>query len=600
MPEPDQATRVIRFGVFEVDLHTTELRKRGVRIRLPLQSFQVLEALLRQPGELVTRKELKEKLWPADSFGDFEHGLNAAVNRVREALGDASDNPRFVETLPRRGYRFLAPVNGAPQSTAASVLDDGKAGKRVASPTSEFLDSIAVLPFENVGGEAEMEYLSDGITTSIINNLSQLHKLRVVPRTTVFRYKGKVSDVAQAGRELRVRVVLTGQVAQRGDGLIVNAELIDTIHESQLWGANYNRRLEDIFLLQAEMAKEITNRLRLQLNDEEKRQLAKRPTESREAYYLLLKAIYWADKWTPEGVRKGVDYIRQALDADPVYAEAWNALAYLYVLIGFFGGAPNETFPKAKAAVVKALEIDDGEADAHATLAFVRLVYDWDWQGAQVELLRAIELGPNLASGHYVYSHWYLTQKLYEEAITEAKLALDIDPLSVKFSYQVAAIHYFSRRYDQAIEQLQKTTALDPLFANAHEVLASAYARKGMRHDAMAAAEKALELSKNDLRCKAKWGIISALTGEPLAARKVLDQLRQALTPPDFSLAYHCAALHVLLGETDEAFACLDKARQGRTVALVYVAIAPELDGLRDDPRFRDLLLSIGIPASRT
>ena len=466
---------------------------------------------------------------------------------------------------------------------------------------SEFLDSIAVLPFENVGGEAEMEYLSDGITTSIINNLSQLQKLRVVPRTTVFRYKGKVNDVAQAGRELRVRVVLTGQVAQRNDGLIVNAELIDTVHESQLWGANYNRRLEDIFPVQAEIAKEITNRLRLRLNDEEKRQLAKHPTESREAYHLLLKAVYWADKWTPEGVRKGVDYTRQAIDADPVYAEAWNALAYLYVLIGFFGGAPPiETFPKAKAAVVKALEIDDGMADAHATLSFVRLVYDWDWQGAQVELLRAIELGPNLAGGHYVYSHWYMTQKLYEEAMTEAKLALDIDPLSVKFNYQVGVIHYFCRRYDQAIDQLHEVTELDPLFVGAHEVLASAYARKGMRHDAMAEAEKAFELSRKDLRCKAKWGIISALAGEPLDARKVLDKLRQELSPPNFSFAFGCAALHALLGETDEAFACLDMAWQGRTVALAYVAIMPEVESLRDDPRFRDLLRRIGIPTSVT
>ena len=470
-------------GPLKQNLSARELRKGGVRIKLHGQPFEVLALLLERSGEAVTREELQQRLWPTDTFVDFDHGVNTAINRLREALGDSADAPRFVETLPRRGYRFI----GAVDTGAAKAPEPREVWEKVASPASEFLDSIAVLPFENAGGEQDMEYLSDGITASIISNLSQLHKLRVVPRTTVFRYKGKAIDVPQVGRELRVRVVLTGQVAQRGESLIVNAELIDTIHDSQLWGANYHRRFEDIFSVQAEIAREITNRLRLRLNDEERKQLAKHPTENREAYHLYLKAVYWANKWTPEGVRKGVDYSRQAIDADPVYAEAWTALAYLYVLMGFFGGAPPlEIFTRAKAAAVKALEIDDGQADAHAALAFVRLVYDWDWHGAEVELLRAIEIGPNLAGGHYVYSHWYLTQKLYAEAITEANLVLDIDPLSVRFNYHLGAIHYFSRRYDQAIQRLHETSELDPLFVPAHQLLAFAYARKGMMHEAMA------------------------------------------------------------------------------------------------------------------
>jgi tetratricopeptide (TPR) repeat protein len=424
--------------------------------------------------------------------------------------------------------------------------------------------------------------------------------LRVVPRTTAFHYKGKVIDVSQVGRDLHVRVVLTGQVAQRGDSLIVNVELIDTIHDSQLWGDNYHRRVEDIFSVQTELAGEITNRLQLRLNDDEKRQLAKRPSENRVAYHLYMKGLHWANKWTPEGVRKGVDYTRQAIDADPVYAEAWAALAYLYVLIGFFGGAPPiEIFTKAKAAALKALEIDDGQADAHSALAFIRLVYDWDWQGSDVELLRAIRLGPNLAGGHYVYSHWYLTQKLYEEAITEANLALDIDPLSVYLRYHLGAIYYFSRQYDEAIERLGETCELDPLFVHAHQLLARAYARKGMQDDAMAEVEKGLNLAKNDLRGKAFGGMVSALMGRSIEARKILGELAQDSGPPNFSSAYQCALLHALLGDTNEAIACLDKAREGRAVALAYVAATPEVESLRDDPRFSDVLRRVGIPVSR-
>jgi TolB-like protein/DNA-binding winged helix-turn-helix (wHTH) protein/Flp pilus assembly protein TadD len=600
---------VFRFGDIEVTEREFLLVKIGETVPVEPKAFRVLLFLLRNPGRLLTKDEILNAVWNDCSVSD--NSLTRSIATLRRLLGDDTREPRYIATVPTVGYRFLCPVDVSEEilsrHASPNLLEavtgtaDEDGGKREVSPDSEFLDSIAVLPFENAGGEADMEYLSEGITTTIINNLSQLNRLRVVPRTTVFRYKGKVSDVAQVGRELRVRVVLTGRVSQRGDALIINVELIDTTHESQLWGANYNGGSEDIFQIQAEIAAQITNKLKLRLNDEEKKQLATRPTESREAYYLLLKSVYWADKWTPEGVRKGVDYARQAIDADPVYAEAWTALSYLFVLIGFFGGAPPiETFAKAKAAAVKALEIDDGKADAHATLSFVRLVYDWDWQGAQVESLRAVELGPNLANGHYVYSHWYLTQGLYEEALREATLALNIDPLSVKFHYQVGAIHFFSRHYDQAIEQLRETNQLDPLFVPAHQLLAAAYARKGMRHNAMAEIEKGSELAQNNLRSKAIWGIVSALAGELVEARKVLDELLQELEPPDFSSAYHCAALHALFGETDEAFACLDMARQGRTVQLAYMAIAPELESLHNDSRFREVLLSIGIPASRT
>jgi TolB-like protein/Tfp pilus assembly protein PilF len=602
----DRKFFVFKFGNIKVTEREFVLVKDGETVPVEPKAFRVLLFLLRNPGRLVTKDEILKAVWNDCSVSD--NSLTRSIATLRRLLGDDTHEPRYIATVPTVGYRFVCQVDASEETLSTPASPDliqsftgtwnEEVSKRGPSPGSEFLDSIAVLPFENAGDDPEMDYLSDGITASIINNLSQVHRLRVVPRTTISRYKGKLSDLTQAWRELRVRVLLTGRVSQRGDALSINVELIDTANESQLWGAHLNGNSEDIFAIQAEIAAQVTNRLKLRLNDEEKKQLTKRPTASREAYHLLLKSLYWANKWTPDGIQKGVDYARQAIDVDPVYAEAWTALAYLFVLIGFFGGAPStEIFPRAKAAAAKALDIDDGDVGAHATLAYVRLVYDWDWQGAQAELLRALELCPNLAGGHYVYSHWYLTQGLYQEAMREAKVALDLDPLSVQFHYQVGAIHFFSRQYDHAIEQFHETNELDPLFAPAHQFLGFAYARKGMRREAILEIEKGLKLANNDLRSKAVSGVVSVLTGRPVEAREILDELRQESGPPNFSFAYYCAALHALLGEKDEAFAYLEKARQGRALALAYLAVAPEFESLRDDPRFRDVLLSMGFPA---
>ncbi len=627
-----------RFEFFHIDLSSGELFRLGVRVPIQDQPLVILRLLLEAEGRVVTREQLRAALWPQDTFVDFEHGVNTAVKKLRQALADSAEHPKFVETLPKVGYRFIAAVEWVPDvtrnhprprvvpiapvgprvvppfawqvpateqtlSTPASAdliqsvtgTENGNLGNRSLFPKLEFLDSIAVLPFENAGDDPEMDYLSDGMTVSIINNLSQLHRLRVVPRTTVSRYKGKLNDLAQAGRELHVRLVLTGRVSQRSDALSINVELIDTANECQLWGEHFKGNAEDIFCIQAEIAAQVTDKLKLELNDEETKQLSNRPTVSREAYHLLLKSLYWANKWTPDGIQKGVDYARQAIDLDPVYAEAWAALAYLFVLIGFFGGAPpKEVFARAKGAAAKALDINDGDVGAHATLAFVRLVYDWDWLGAREEVLRAIELGPNLANGHWVYSHWYLTQGLYVEAMREARVALDLDPLSVQFSYHVSAIHFFSRQYDLAIKQFHATNELDPLFVPSHQLLAATYAQKGMRHEAILEIVEGLKLAGNGLGSEASFAVLSAMAGDLVEARRILDSSIRELEPPAFSLAYQFAGIHALLGEKNEAFACLEMARQGRSVQLAYVAIAQELETLHHDPRFRELLLSIG------
>jgi TolB-like protein len=598
---------VFSFGDIEVREREFSLIKAGEVLPVEPKAFRVLLILLRNPQKLITKEELLNAVWGDVAVGDGS--LTRSIWVVRRLLGDDTRDPRYIETVPTVGYRFLCLVDVSeedpgelttPSSGTITTSASEELRKDGASPVLEFLDSIAVLPFENAGDDPEMEYLSDGITASIINNLSQVSRLRVVPRTTVFRYKGPLSDLAHTGRELRARVVLTGRVSQRGDNLTINVELIDAERESQLWGEHYTGRSEDIFPIQTEIATQIANKLNLRLNEDEKKQLAKRPTASREAYHLLLKSLYWANKWSPDGIRKGVDYARQAIEADPVYAGAWTALAYLFVLIGFFGDASStETFVRAKAAAVKALDIDDSDVGAHATLAFVRLYYDLDWPGARKESLRAIELGPNLASGHYVYSHWFLTQELYEDAGREAKLALEIDPLSMRCGLQLGLVHYSSRQYDKAIDQFRETAELYPLSATVHQSLAFLYARKCMWKEAKEEMEKGLELANNDLRSEALFGILSAMAGELVEARRIRDKLIQQLKPPGFPLAFQCAAIHSFLGEKDEAFACLDMARQGHSIQLAYVGIAQELESLHDDPRFPDLLRSIGIPLSR-
>ena len=574
-----------QLGVWRVQPQLNHLGCDQRTIRLEPKMMEVLVCLAQRSGEVVSKEQLVQEVW-RDTFVT-DDVLIRCVSELRKVFGDSAAKPAFIETIPKRGYRLLVPV------TSVSYPD-----RQRDRSESKLVDSIAILPFENTGHYPDMEYLSDGITETIINNLSQLEKLRVVPRATVFRYKGKASDPIKTGRELGIRVVLAGHVVQRGDRLVIGVELIDTAQGSLVWGEKYDCRPEDVLAVQRGIVGEISNRLQLRLGEKERGRLSRPATESREAYLLFLKAVHFANKWTPEGFRKGFDYTRQAIDADPTYAEAYTSLAYLYLLIAFFGDAPpSETFPKAKAAALKALEIDDCVADAHSALAFVRLVYDWDWQGSQAELCRAIKIGPNLASGHYVYSHWYVAKQLYQEATTEARVALSIDPLSATLSFHLGAVHYFARQYDEAIAEFRKTVELDPLFGATHQLLAYAYARKGMWHDAMAESEQGLALSGGSLRARGIWAAGHALMGRQLEARKVLDELKKESGPPHFQHAFGCAAIHAELGEQDGAFEWLDKAWQGRAGNLVYLGSDPHFENLQGDPRFGDLLRRIGLPS---
>jgi TolB-like protein/Tfp pilus assembly protein PilF len=465
----------------------------------------------------------------------------------------------------------------------------------IVSRHPEFGDSIAVFPFENVGKDPEMEYLSDGITETIINNLSRVGRLRVVPRTTMFRYRDRAADPIQVGRELRTRLVLTGRVTERGDDLIVDAELVDTAYESQLWGEKFKQSLSNVLEVPEEIAGEVSKRLRLSLSKEENARLTRRPTENREAYHLFLKAMYHANKWTPEGLRKGIEFARQAIDADPAYAAPYVALAYAYVMLGYFGVlAPADAFPKARAAALKALEIDETDAGAHILLGLVRLLYDWEWQGAQAEIERGLSLAPNDDAGHSAHATWLLAMGRCDEAIVELKRALELDPLSSPIGASLALAYSLARQYERALEQCRQTVDLDPSFLSAQALLARLLAVVGRCDDAVAQAQKCFSLPNADLRSRTTLARVYAIIGREDEARKIAGELESQQRPGNVAsaLPYICGAL----GDREKAFQWLEEACKGRVNSLVYISHAPEFKSLHGDPRFEDLLRRIGLP----
>jgi eukaryotic-like serine/threonine-protein kinase len=465
----------------------------------------------------------------------------------------------------------------------------------IVSRPLEFADSIAVFPFENAGKDPEMEYLSDGITETIINNLSRVGRLRVVPRTTMFRYRDRAADPIQVGRALRTRLVLTGRVTERGDDLIVDVELVDTAHESQLWGEKFKRSLSDILEVPEEIAGEVSKRLRLRLSNEENARLTQRPTENREAYHLFLKAMYHANKWTPEGLRKGIQLARQAIEADPVYAAPYAALAYIYGMLGFFGVlAPADAFPKARAAALKALEIDETDVRAHVCLGLVRLFYDWEWQGAEAEIRRGLDLAPNNPAGHFAHGAWLLAMGRCEESILELKRALELDPLSSPINEFLVAAYNRARQYDHALEQCRNALELDPTFIAAQASLAVLLARTGRHNDAVTEAQKCFSLPGSDLRGRSTLGLVYAIAGRAEEARNIAGELESQQTP--CNLASALPYIYAALGDRDHALQWLGEAYKERVSNLVFISQAPECDSLHGDPRFEDLLRRIGLP----
>ncbi len=569
---------IVRFGVFEVDVRAGEIRKSGTKIRVQEQPFQILVTLLERPNQVVSREELRQKLWPPDTFVDFEHGVNSAVARLRDLLGDSAASPRYIETLPRRGYRFIGSVQGGQSARP----------KRAAR---QKMPSLAVLPFENVAADAETEYISDGITETLIHNLAQLSGLRVIARSTIFQYKGRKTDPQNIGRDLNVGAVLTGRILQRGDGLLVTVELVDVANGWRLWGKQYDRKAQDILSVQDEIAQEISERLRLALSGQDKKRLAKRHTQNTEAYHLYLKGRYCWNKRTAEDIERGIEFFKRAIEKDPNFALAYAGMSDSYHLLcgtGFAELHPEEAVPRAEAAALRALQIDETLAEAHSSMASVRQ-NRWDWPGAEREYQRAIELNPSYATVHHWYAFFLMAQRRVDEAIKEAKQALELDPLSISINRDLALILLYARKPDQAIEQYEKTIELDPTFALAHQGLGRAYLQKGLHDEAIRHIQRAAQLSADSVAITSALAHAHAVAGNKDQARAILQKLLErsthAYVPPS-----SIAVIYVGLGDHEQAFAWLDKAYALRDDGLLTVGIHPFFEVLHPDPRFQDLL----------
>ena len=460
------------------------------------------------------------------------------------------------------------------------------------------INSIAVLPFDNQNRDQDTEYLSDGLTESIINRLIQVPNLRVISRGSVFRYKGRNVDPIAVGNELGVRTILMGRLLQRGDGLSVSVELVDVRDNKQLWGERYERKVSDLLSVQREIASEISSSLRLKLSGSEENRINKRYTDNPEAYQLYLKGRFYWNKRTEEGVRKGIEYFQQAIEKDPTYALAYTGIADCYSLetlhIDVGSLSPSEAAPKAKAAAMKALEMDDTLAEAHTSLAFIKLNFDWDWADTEREFKRALELNPNHENAHHWYSHYLMAMGRIEESFVESKRALELDPLGVILNVHLGWHYMNARQYDRAIEQLKKAIEMDPNFGVAHWYLGLSYDHEGMYPEAENELRKAKELLKDNEAVAADLGHVYAVSGRKDEARKVIDELKE-LSKRKYVSSYHVALIYLGLGEKDQAFEWLENAYRERSDLLVYLRVEPRLDSLRSDPRFVELVRRVGL-----
>ena len=541
--------------------------------------MDLLILLVERHRQLVWRADIAKRLWDPGVFVDVEMGVNTAVRKVRQALRDSRESPAFIETISGKGYRFIAPVDAAPL------------GRH-----QEAIESVAVLPFANDSADPDGEYLSDGITETLINSLSQIWNLRVVARSTVFRYKGKDIDPQKAGNDLHVRAVVSGRLLQRGNTLIVRAELMNVATGGQLWGGQYNRKPEDVFALQEDLSREISEKLRLQLTGEERQRLTKRYTEDSEAYRLYLKGRYHWNKRSPEGLQKAVEYFQQALDKDPAYSLAYAGLADTYAYLSFFNVvAPREAMPKAKTAAVKGLEIDKALAEAHVSLGYISFTYDGDWPAAGKHFEQALALNPAYTRGHTFYPFYLSSIGRSEEALEVAKGALDLDPASPAVSHSLAVQLYLARKFDRAIEQAHDTLEMDANFAISYAVLGEVYLSKGMYREGLSELEKYSALSRSGAASLALLGYSHARLGERKESLQVIEALKAA-SKQSFVPALFVALVYAGLEDKDQAFTWLEKAYEERFNRLAYLKVEALWDPLRSDPRFADLLRRVGIP----
>ena len=556
------------FGPFRIDASERQLLREGEVIPLTPKVFDVLLVLVQNSGHILSKDEVMKVVWPNTSVEEGNVARN--ISTLRSALGERSREGQFIETIPWRGYRFMAAVRKVHEQEHWPAID-----------------SIAVLPFVNCNADARTEYLADGITESLIRNLAQLTRLRVTSRNSAFRYKNRVADAPTIGRELKVASVLLGRLAESDDLLSISVELVDTVDDRHLWGAQYIRNRGDLFTAQETIAREIAEKLCVEISGPQRQLLAKRHTENSEAYLLLLKGRFHFNKLTLDGVQKGAEYFREAVELDPNYELAYAGLADCQTYMA--------NRDEAKRAITKALELDNELGEAHASLGFALFLYDWDFAGAEGEFLRALELSPNYAEAHHWYAIYLANVGRHREAFREAEMAVDRDPLSLLMNMTAALNFYTAREYDRAIAQLEKVIEMEGNFPAAHSVLGCVYVQKQMYEAALVEYEKVLDLVKGAAPVEASVKVIMAQAfarwGKKSEAVELLEDV--AGVPPS---AYSLAGVYGALGDKDQAFEMLNKAYDEHDMQLVSLKVDPSLDDLRDDARFAEIVRRVGLP----
>jgi len=617
-----QPTGIVRFGVFQLDLKARELHKAGVKVKLQDQPFRVLVLLVDRAGQVVTREELRQNIWPTDVYVAFDQGLNNAIKKVRDALEDSADNPRFVETVAKQGYRFLAPVSlvqPAPASPpVGSTLPTIRYGALIglaaicllvalgywawhrpalhARASSEKV-ILAVLPFDNLSHDPDQEFFSDGLTEEMIAQLGRLNpeQLRVVARRSVAKYKGSNIAASQIAKELHADYLLQGSVRRAPDRVRITVQLIEGRDQTDLWAETYDRELKDILALQDSVARAVTNQIRITLAPEQQKLLASPRQLEPEAYEAYLKGRYYWNKRTADGMQKVSAYFQQAIEKDPAYGEAYSGLADCNSGLTWHGfSAPAETLPKANAAALKAIEIDPQSAEAHASLGLV-LNHRLDWPDAEAEFKRALQLDPQYANAHHWYGDYLSIRGRHDEALVEAKRALELDPLNLMIGTWVGLRYYLARKYDRAIEQGRNTVELDPNFAAAHLLLGESYVQIGQHEQGLAELQRAANLSGNSPLYVAQVGVAHAVAGRKADALRIVGQL-QKLSAKQYVSPYGLAQIYAALDDKEQTFKWLQAAYDDHAVWMSYLAVDPVFDRFHSDQRFQGLLRRLALP----
>ena len=587
----DSPKRIYGFGPFQIDLDRYLLMRDGKLVPLSPKVFETLIFLIENRSSVVKKDDIMSRVWP-DTYVE-ESNLAQNIFLLRKALGEEKNEHRYIITIPGVGYRFVAPV------VESFTTESRKIPAPEIATTVDSVRSIAVLPFKNLVKESGDEFLGPGIADALIMRLSSIRRLKVRPTTAVLKYSDSINDPLAIGRELNVDALLDGVYQRIGEQIRVSVQLVSVTNGLTLWATKFDEHFTNIFAIQDSISEQVIRSLALKLSGEEKNQLAKSYTDNAEAFHLYIKGRYFWNQRSIEGIKKGLEYAQQAIAIDPTYAPAYVGLADSYNLLGGQHSVlpPRESFPKARGAVLRALEIDEHMAEAYASLGFINCCLEWDWSTAEQNYLKAIALKPNYPTAHHWYGELLITDGRFDEGLGQLRMAQELDPLSLAINADLAAAFYYARKYDRSENQLENLLDLNSNFVRARVLLARVWAQKAEYGKAIEMARSAVELSGDDPVAVGALAYILALAKQSREANKVLDDLQRSQKRRYIS-AGNIATIYIGLDKKELAFDWLERAYQNRDIVVVWLKVNPVFDPLRSDPRFTKLLERISNSSS--